>query len=226
MGGGRCKRCGLVNWADAGACKRCGAALGAERPEAAEADGGPAGASVVVRFLKRALVVGGTVVLFIVAAYVSLRATSEPVTAEQRQLVDRAVSLLDQRGFTDSTMLLRLATYRSTDNWWNRYTGHREAYAATNFPFEVITLYPDFFAHPADDTERAVILLHEAYHLASGGEERAFAGVWRDKERLGWTEEKYGRTRVWRSVREFTAQHAPALFTCGEDGRGDCLAEQ
>ncbi|HEY9284057.1 MAG TPA: hypothetical protein VIP46_11445, partial [Pyrinomonadaceae bacterium] len=172
------------------------------------------------------LVVAGVVALFLVAAYVSLRVTSEPVTAEQQELVDRAVALLDERGLGDSARLLRLATYRSTDNWWNRYMGHREAYAATNFPFEVVTLYPDFFAHPADDTERAVILLHESYHLAGGGEERAFSGVWRDKERLGWTEEKYGRTRVWRSVREFTAQHAPALFRCGEDGRSDCLEEQ
>lgn len=225
MGGSRCRRCGLVNWAVAVACKRCGAPLGGARPAIREG-GAPTGASLGGRFLKRALVVGGIVVLFLVAAYVSLRVTSEPVNAEQRELIDRAILLLDERGFTDSTRLLRLATYRSTDNWWNRYMGHREAYAAVNFPFQVVTLYPDFFAHPTDDTERAVVLLHEAYHLAGSGEEQAFAGVWRDKQRLGWTEEKYGRTRVWRSVREFTALHAPALFRCGEDGRSDCLAEQ
>lgn len=225
MGGIRCRRCGLTNWADAVACKRCGVALGGGRA-ATGADGEPAGASLAGRLLRRALVVAGIVALFLVAAYVSLRVTSEPVTAEQQELVDRAVALLDERGLGDSARLLRLATYRSTDNWWNRYTGHREAYAATNFPFEVVTLYPDFFAHPADDTERAVILLHESYHLAGGGEERAFSGVWRDKEQLGWTEEKYGRTRVWRSVREFTAQHAPALFRCGADGRSDCLEDQ
>lgn len=224
MGGNRCRKCGLVNWADADACKRCGAPLGAARRATGEG-GEQEAASLGGRLLRRALVVGGVVALFLVGAYVSLRVTSEPVTDEQQELVDRAIALLDERDFSDSTRLLRLATYRSTDNWWNRYTGHREAYAATNFPFEVVTLYPDFFTHPADDTERAVILLHEAYHLAGGGEERAFAGVWRDKQRLGWTEEKYGRTRVWRAVREFTAQHAPALFRCGDDGRGDCLDE-
>lgn len=225
MSGNRCRRCGLVNWADADACKRCGAGLGVSRA-AIGADGGGRGeASLVGRLLRRALVVAGIVVLFLVAAYVSLRVTSEPVTAEQQQLIDRAIGLLDERGFADSTRLLRLATYRSTDNWWNRYTGHREAYAAVNFPFQVVTLYPDFFAHPADDTERASILLHEAYHLAGGGEERAFAGVWRDKQRLGWTRDKYGRTRVWQGVRELTAHHAPALFRCGHDGRGDCLDE-
>ena len=223
MGGNRCRRCGLVNWADAVACKRCGAALGGAASK--KADGESPEASLGGRLLSRALVVVGIVLLFLVGAYVSLRVTSEPVNAEQQELIDSATRLLDERGFADSTRLLRLATYRSTDNWWNRFTGHREAYAATNFPFQVVTLYPDFFAHPADDTERAVILLHEAYHLAGSGEERAFAGVWRDKERLGWTEEKYGRTRVWRSVREFTEQHAPALFRCGEDGRGDCLEE-
>lgn len=213
-----------MNWAEAAACKRCGAPLGRARA-ATEPDGEPAERSLAGRLFRRALVVGGIVALFLVAAYVSLRVTSEPITDEQQELVDRAVALLDERGFADSTRLLRLATYRSTDNWWNRHMGHREAYAAVNFPFQIVTLYPDFFMHPADDTERAVILLHESYHLAGGGEERAFSGVWRDKQQLGWTEEKYGRTRVWRTVREFTAQHAPALFSCGEDGRGDCSEE-
>ncbi|HLL75421.1 MAG TPA: hypothetical protein VK421_09145 [Pyrinomonadaceae bacterium] len=213
-----------MNWADAAACKRCAAPLGGARA-ATEADGERAGASLGGRLLRRALVVVGVVALFIAAAYVSLLITSEPVTAEQRQLIHSATRLLDERGFGDSARLLRLATYRSTDNWWNRYVGHREAYAAVNFPFQVVTLYPDFFSHPTDDTERAVILLHEAYHLAGSGEERAFSGVWRDKERLGWTKERYGQTRVWGSVREFTAQHAPSLFRCGEDGRGDCLEE-
>ena len=95
-------------------------------------------------------------------------------------------------------------------------------YAATNFPFEVVTLYPDFFAYAADDTERAVILLHEARHLGGAGEEEALASVWRDKRRLGWTRERYGQTRVWKNVSEFTRRYAPGLFRCGADGQQDC----
>ena len=43
-----------------------------------------------------------------------------------------------------------------------------------------------------DDTERAAILLHESYHLFGSGEATALEGVWRDKQRLGWTADKYG----------------------------------
>jgi hypothetical protein len=70
--------------------------------------------------------------------------------------------------------------------------------------------------------ERAVVLLHEARHLSGAGEEEAFAGVWRDKARLGWTREKYGQTRVWKNVAEFTRRYAPKLFACGPDGQQDC----
>jgi hypothetical protein len=230
-----------VNWADGGECKRCGATLGGDSSRRTTTAGATAideratpirnvehdeesearrGGGIV----RRALVVALVIALFFVGAYVSLLVTSEPVTAEQRQLIERAIDVLDEHGVGERTFTLRhLASYRTTDNWWNRWNGHHEAYAATNFPFEVITLYPDFFTQPTDDTERAVILLHESYHLAGGNEETAFSGVWRDKARLGWTRETYGKTRVWQNVREFTSQNAPRLFSCGDDGKSDCL---
>jgi hypothetical protein len=220
MSSRKCPRCGLVNWADGGACKRCGAPLDGSAPPVDEVTEPRRGGGLV----RRALVVVGIVLPFVIGFYVSLLATSEPVAPEQRLLIERAVALLEEKGLGEhTTALRRLASYRATDNWWNRWNGHRDAYAATNFPFEVVTLYPDFFTKPTDDTERAVILLHEAYHLAGANEQRAFAGVWRDKQRLGWTKDKYGQTHVWRSVREFTAQNAPELFRCGQDGKGDCL---
>ena len=220
MGSLKCPQGGLVNWAEGGACKRCGAQLDGSAPPAAEEGEARRGGGLV----RRALVVLGIVLLILVGFYVSLLATSEPVTPEQRRLVERAVALLDEKGLGEHTLALRrLANFRATDNWWNGWIGHRDAYAATNFPFEVVTLYRDFFAHPTDDTERAVVLLHEAYHLAGGNEQAAFAGVWRDKQRLGWTQDKYGQTRVWRSVREFTQLNAPELFRCGPDGKQDCL---
>lgn len=162
--------------------------------------------------------------LLLLAGYVSLLETSEPLNYEQRQIVQRAIAVLEERGFgRDAFFLRRLAKYRATDNWRNEYVGHNDAYAATNFPFEVVTLYPDFFTVTTDDTERAVVLLHEARHLSGSGEEDAFASVWRDKQRLGWTAEFYSQSRVWRNVREFTARYAPQLFRCGADGQSDCI---
>jgi hypothetical protein len=252
MASRKCPRCGLVNWAEGGACKRCGGPLGGPSRATTGADGtasaegrADAGRAVDAEgasrsrvaahdeeserrrgggLLRRALVVAVIVVVILAGFYVSLLATSEPATAEQRQLIERAIDVLDAKGLGDHTFALRhLVSYRTSDNWWNNWIGHREAYAATNFPFEIVTLYPDFFSQPADDTERAVILLHESYHLAGGNEETAFSGVWRDKAKLGWTKETYGRTVVWRNVRDFTSQNAPRLFSCGDDGKGDCL---
>lgn len=219
----KCTGCGLVNFAAAEACQRCGAALfgggGGTGFEFEEAAGGgerrgllrKVGAGLVLSFLA------------LVVCYVSLLETSVAASYEQRRLVGRSVEVIERAGFGREAFLLRrLASYRTTDHWWNRWLGHGEAYAATNFPFEVVTLYPEFFQYPTDDVERAVVLLHEARHLAGDGEEEAFARVWRDKARLGWTRERYGHTRVWRNVREYTARYVPALFQCGEDARQDC----
>ncbi|HEV2705589.1 MAG TPA: hypothetical protein VGV59_06665 [Pyrinomonadaceae bacterium] len=231
----KCLNCGLVNFADASECKRCGAALGA----AAEADEMPpqqaSGVSDVDdepqttgsrSILKRVGVAVAVAAVLLVGCYVSLLETSTPADYEQRQLVARAIDIIERSGFErDAFLLRRLANFRTSDSWWNRWLGHQEAYAATNFPFQIVTLYPEFFQYPADDTERAVILLHEARHLAGAGEPSAFASVWRDKSRLGWTRERYGRTRVWRNVGEFTQKYAPEAFSCGQDGQSDCAEE-
>ena len=215
----------MVNWAEDAACKRCGAMFGdapVARVERGElVDGGGGGER---NLLKRALFVFGMVGLFVFCAYVSLRVTSEAATLEQRQLVGRAIDVLEAKNPSGRTFVLRnLVSYRTSDNWWNRAVGHTDAYAATNFPFEVMTLYPDFFNVPVDDTERAVILLHESYHLAGKGERTAFAEVWREKGKLGWTEQAYGHTQLWRNVRMFTERFAPQHFSCGPSGEDDCF---
>jgi hypothetical protein len=207
----------MVNWAEAAACKRCGATFDG-MPEASGERGG--GRSL----LKRVSFIAGMVGAFVLVGYVSLRATSEAVTFEQRQIVERAIDVLERKDFGRRVFVLRnLASYRASDNWWNRYVGHTDAYAATNFPFEVVTLYPDFFKVPIDDTERAIVLLHESYHLTGAGEETAFAEVWREKTKLGWTKNAYGHTPLWRSVRAFTERFAPQHFTCGANGAEDCF---
>jgi hypothetical protein len=132
--------------------------------------------------------------------------------------------LLDSLGFSSAVTVLRhLAAFRSSDNWWNRFVGHSQAYAATNFPFEVVTLYPWFFKTTVDDNERAIILLHESHHLLGRGEDAALERVWRAKTRLGWNVGAYGHTRVWKNTAEWTRGSLPHLFTCGEDRQSDCL---
>ena len=230
----KCANCGLVNFATAAECKRCAAPLGAtwavSADDASEALEAHAAGEEVLKegkrrrsLLTRAAAVVCMTLAALVLCHASLLWTSEAATVEQRIEVRRAVDLIERSGFGREAFLLKHATnFRTTDNWWNNYMGHEEAYASVNFPFEVVTLYYDFFNYPADDVERAVILLHEARHLTGAGEEEALAAVWRDKARLGWTKDKYGRTRVWKNVSEFTRSHAPKLFACGADGQQDC----
>jgi hypothetical protein len=232
MSNRRCPACGLVNFASAPECKRCAAALepssmmtAGAAPELAhdfpdeELEEGKGRRGLLTR---AAAVVCATVAV-LVLCQASLLWTSQAATVEERIKVRRAVDILERAGFEREAFLLgRVTNFRTSDNWWNRYMGHEEAYASTNFPFEVVTLYPDFFLYPVDDVERAVILLHEARHLSGAGEEEALAAVWRDKARLGWTREKYGHTRVWKNVGEFTRRYAPKLFACGPDNQQDC----
>ncbi len=59
------------------------------------------------------------------------------------------------------------------------------------------------------------MLLHESYHLFGSGEETALEGVWREKQRLGWTADKYSQSHVWNGTRELTMNRVPSLFQCG-----------
>jgi len=226
----KCARCGLVNFRTEARCKRCGASLDEATDDTTHAAAASAATlsehtpvTKAAFLFRRAAAVCGMTALLLFACYVSLVFSSAPLNAEQRRVADRAIDVLDQRGFArDALILRRLVNYRASDNWWNRYVGHADAYAATNFPFEVVTLYPEFFNKSADDVERAAILLHEAQHLRGKGEEDAFTTVWRAKRQLGWTRDGYGHTRVWRNVTEFTIKHAPKLFRCGPEGDTDC----
>jgi hypothetical protein len=232
MNNRKCAGCGLVNFASVSECKRCGAPLEpayAHDASAAAPDCEAEGADVFAEgkgrrsVLRRALTVPAVLLALLVGCHASLIFTSTAVTYDEREQVNRAVELIERAGFERETFLLRrLTNFRTTDNWLNSYAGHANAYASTNFPFEIVTLYPDFFRYPADDVERAVILLHEARHLAGADEAEACATVWRDKARLGWTREKYGKTRVWQNVTELSRRHAPGLFDCGDDGKQDC----
>jgi len=214
----KCEQCGLVNQLTDEACRRCGARL------VEHAETGPEETKPKKRRLGQriAWILGMTTVVLIIC-YLSLLLTSDELGYDKRKTVERAIAVLDANGFGKQAFVLRrLVSYRATDNWWNMQVGHHDAYAATNFPFEVVTLYPDFFEVAVDDNERAAILLHESYHLFGSGEVTALEQTWRAKHRLGWTEDRYGQTRVWANTEELTMAQLPNLFHCGSDGKSDC----
>lgn len=219
----KCPNCGLVNAASDEVCRRCGTSLaspeistqvGAPQPKAEPAKRG---------FLKRVLWILGATLVALVIWYASLLLSSNALQPDQQQKVQGAIALLRKQGFSrEAFVLTYLSTFRSTDNWLNAYVGHRDAYAATNFPFEVVTLYPDFFELPIDDRERAAVLLHEARHLLGDGEEAALQSTWKSKLKLGWTADKYRQSRVWDATENLTRAQFPYMFQCGSDGQSDC----
>jgi hypothetical protein len=155
--------------------------------------------------------------------YATLVLSADPIDRDQRRTVDDAIEHLERSGFTREAFLLRHFTvFRSNDNWLNASVEKESAYAATNFPFEIITLYPDFFRFAVDDTERAAILLHEAQHLQGSDEKEAYDFVWRNRGRIGWISDPYTKSVIWRETRKLTKDYVPAMFTCDGMTFGDC----
>lgn len=161
--------------------------------------------------------------LALFAFYLSLIASSAPLEPNERLAVERAVAVLETKGFDREAFMLRhTVSFRSTDNWLNLLTKQDNAYAATNFPFQIITLYPDFYKKTTDDTERAVVLLHEAQHLQGSDEATAYAYVWKHRGQLGWTQLSHGTTPSYVTIAEQTRDNAPELFNCSERLFNDC----
>jgi hypothetical protein len=220
-GRAKCSSCGLVSFASSITCRRCGSDLSTDDRHQAAPPPADAGGRTPGQWL---IWIAGVVAAIVVAAYASLLLTSAGLTPPQRQTIDAAIAVIDGAGLSrEAWTLRRLVTYRGSDNWWNRYVGHHPAYAATNYPFAVVTVYPQFFKYPVDDVERAAILLHEAKHVLGADEETALRRVWMEKGRLGWNAAEYGNTRVWKNTREWTTVGAPALFKCGLDDASDCV---
>ena len=155
--------------------------------------------------------------------YSSLVALSLPLATHEMESVENAVRILEERGFEREVFLLRnMATFRDSDNWLNGAIPKETSYAATNFPIQIITLYPDFFTKAQDDTERAMILLHEARHLQGDSESEAYAFVWNSRAQLGWTQLSHGTTPTYVTIHDQTRENAPELFTCTGRVWDDC----
>lgn len=213
----KCPACNVVNFPDAEQCVRCKTSLvGSENNHAARR-------SSVSRIISRVVICVFVCFAAIFGFYLSLMASAESLSSQQRIEVRKAIDVLHERGFSSEIFLLyHFAAFRSEDNWLNASVAKENAYAATNFPFAIVTLYPDFFTYPRDETERAAILLHESRHLRGEDEHDAYAFVWKHHKQLGWTKGKYGDSVVWRNIRKQTKDNAPELFVCDVNEFGDC----
>ncbi|HUR99369.1 MAG TPA: hypothetical protein VMZ26_14990 [Pyrinomonadaceae bacterium] len=213
----KCLRCGLVNYLSEQTCVRCGTGLGESENIS------PNRAFLKSSVAKRGAVCVAVLLGALLGFYGSLVLSADSLDREQQRRVWSAIQILEQRGFTNEVLLLKHFTvFRSNDNWLNASVEKENAYAATNFPFEIITVYPDFFTYPVDDTERAAILLHEAKHLEGKDEKEAYEFVWRNRKQLGWDAEGYDRSLLWRETRKVTREYVPAMFACDSAEYGDC----
>ena len=213
----KCLNCNLINYPHAEICARCESVL------IEFSSNNIAGTSFARTILRRAVVCLAVCLFVILGFYLSLIGSSNSLTYDEKKTIENAVSVLREKGFSDEVFLLDyLTVYRGSDNWLNASTRAEEAYAATNFPFEIMTIYEDFFEVTKDDTERAAILLHEAKHLEGKNEKEAYAFVWKNRKKLGWTKETHFDSEVWRSVRKQTKEFSPDLFICDFNDLGDC----
>jgi len=178
---------------------------------------------LLIAILQQTTTHAASAVLAIIAFYLSLVSTSLPPTNAERAQIDRAVQLLADRGFSDEVFLLKgTTTFRGTDHWLNSFIEKENAYASTNFPFQIVTLYSDFYNRAEDDTERAMVLLHEARHLMGEDENQAYAYVWRHRKQLGWTMRTHGMTESYVTIEQLTREMAPEIFNCPTKAWEDC----
>ncbi len=213
----KCPNCELVNFPTADVCPRCNHELMPIITESSE------NVSLQSKILKRACILIVVCVFTILAFYLSLIFSAQRLTNDERQTVESGIAILEAKGFSDEVFLLRYVTaFRSNDHWLNASIEKENAYAATNFPFEIMVLYPEFFTVPIDDTERAAILLHEAKHLQGADEPEAYEFVWKNRRKLGWIKETHCFSLIWTNVRKTTREVAPHLFVCETSEYADC----
>ncbi len=215
----RCPKCQMVNFSHSKECVRCRSCL----IEVSTFEDGTKKSASKSKIFRRVIICVAVIFLTLLGFYLSLLYTSKSLSYDEKQVVQKAITILDEKGFSREVFLMNyLTSFRGNDNWLNASTKFENAYAATNFPIEIMTIYPEFFTDTFDDTERAAILLHEAQHLKGADEKEAYQFVWQNRKILGWTKENHGSSFVWRNVRVQTKEFAPNLFVCNWNEAGDC----
>lgn len=213
----KCEECRLVNFSTATECERCGGKLRMDGSRVSQVE------SLASKVAKRTVFCLLVLVILLAGFYLSLIGSARSLSYDDKQTVKRAIAVLREKGFADEVFYLEnVAAFRGSDNWLNASVPKENAYAATNFPFEIITLYSDFFSYPVDDIERAAVLLHEAKHLTGADEREAYEYVWKHRAQLGWTFTEYAESAVWHSIRRQTKDNVPEIFTCSDLVYFDC----
>ncbi len=214
----KCPNCKLVNFEHSTECGRCKCDLVEVASVPGKSDE-PLLPKILMRVGVFAVVCGFAILGF----YISMIFSSDPLKLEERQSIQKAIAILDEKGFSREVFLLNyLTSFRGNDHWLNASVEKENAFAATNYPFEIMTIYPDFFKYSTDDVERAAMLLHESKHLEGMDEKAAYEYVWKNRAKLGWTEETYSDSMIWNNVRNQTKEFAPELFICDFNKLGDC----
>lgn len=217
----KCPRCNLINFAGAEECKRCEFDL--SKPQSASIKVENKKTPLKIKILRRAVVCVFVCFAALLVFYLSLIMSAKRLNYNEKKRIESAIRVLEEKGFSKEAFLLNyLTAYRANDNWLNASTREENAYAATNFPFEIMTVYPDFFTYATDDTDSAAVLLHEAQHLLGKDEKEAYEFVWKNRRKLGWTYETHHNSKVWENTRRQTMEICPELFQCKEKPGGDC----
>ena len=215
----KCPNCALVNFSSASVCARCNCEFSQIAAESISS-------SLQSKVLKRVGVFLLVCFFSLLAFYLSLIFSAKKLTYDEQKITESGIAVLEAKGFADEVFLLRYTTaFRSNDHWLNASIEKENAYAATNFPFAIMVLYPEFFTVPIDDAERAAILLHEAKHLQGAGEPEAYEFVWKNRRKLGWTKETHRFSVIWLNVRKTTREIAPHLFFCETNEYADCTED-
>ena len=103
MSRNKCPKCGLVNVGTVENCRRCGAPLQTDAPPESHSDE----EKVTKRGIGRRLIWIFSVTLFLLFAfYMSLLITSDDLGFDRRQIVEKAVVLLGQNGFSRESFVL------------------------------------------------------------------------------------------------------------------------
>lgn len=215
----KCSGCGLINFAEAEKCKRCELDLAENAQIKIENKKTP----LTVKIFRRALICAAVSFFVLFGFYLSLLVSAKRPSYNENKRIESAIRVLEEKDFAAEAFLLRYVTaYRAEDNWLNASTREENAYAATNFPFEIMTVYPDFYNYATDDADAAAVLLHEAQHLLGKDEKEAYDFVWRNRQRLGWTEATHSNSKIWENTRRQTMEICPELFRCNWKPNGDC----
>ena len=90
----KCPNCKLVNFADSVECVRCRSEL-VEVQTLTKQD-----ASLVSKILKRGTILVLVCLFSILGFYLSMIFTSKPLSVEEKQIVNKAIAILDEKGFS------------------------------------------------------------------------------------------------------------------------------